>query len=68
MLGSVDMIFFLEGHTNCRVGTKIRVGRVSGNTDIILGLMKIIQDDFRFVHEVSIIYLILKTMIPTSSF
>ena len=37
------IFFFLEGNKNCRVGTKKkkkknRVGRVSGNTDIFLGL------------------------------
>ena len=43
MLGSVGMkiflVFLLEGHKNCRVGTKNRVGRVSGNTCIVLGLI-----------------------------
>ena len=28
-------LFFLEGNKNCRVGTKNRVGRVSGNTGIL---------------------------------
>ena len=28
-------IFFQNGNKNCRVGTKIRVGRVSGNTAIL---------------------------------
>ena len=38
MLGSVGMkiflFIFLEGHKKCRVGTKNRVGQVSGNTGI----------------------------------
>ena len=31
---SFFFFFFLEGNKNCRVGTKNRVGRVSGNTGI----------------------------------
>ena len=30
----IFFIFFQNGNKNCRVGTKIRVGRVSGNTAI----------------------------------
>ena len=34
-------IFFLDDNKYCRVGTKNRVGRVSGNTGIFLGLNEI---------------------------
>ena len=41
--------FFLECNKNSRIGTKInRVGRVSGNTGICLGLTQHVSLDFRF--------------------
>ena len=43
MLGSVGMKIFFFFWKNCRVGTKNRVGRVSGNTGIsVSGLIKIV--------------------------
>ena len=53
ILGSVGMTFFfflfLEGNKNCRVGIKNRVGRVSGNTGIFLGLSRIAAMSSAFI-------------------